>query len=233
MASHLISVDEAARRLDVIPQRVRVLIAEGRLPAQRVGRRYVLDSVDVDRFARAPRVRGRPLNAANAWALLAVLACLPEEESLSERPARSVGRIQALVEQGCKPVIAALRSSEPRAAVHRWRVLPGDVDRLLEDSGLVKTGLSANARAINVNYRPSRDGIDAYVSRSHLRALERKLRPIVDSPEANVLLRVPNGPDWILDEPVAPLSVVGADLLNHEDARVARAGRDAIESLVE
>jgi excisionase family DNA binding protein len=227
------SVDEAARRLDVVPQRVRVLIAEGRLPAQRVGRRYVLDRADVDRFARAPRIRGRPLNAANAWALLALLALLPDEQSLAERPARSVGRIQSLVGQGHKPVLAALRSSEPRAALHMWRVLPGDVDALLEDPGLVKSGLSANARAINVRYEPARDGVDAYVSGSHLRALERKLHPIVGSNEANVLLRVPQGAGWILDEPVAPLSVVGADLLDHEDARVARAGRDAVVSLVE
>lgn len=227
------SVDEAAQRLDVIPQRVRALIAQGRLPAQRVGGRYVLDRAAVDRFARAPRLRGRPLNAANAWALLALLARLPDEQSLSERPARSVGRIQALVGQGHESVLAALRSSESRAAVHKWRVLQGDVDALLEDSELVKSGLSANARGISVRYQPARDGVDAYLSGSHLRVLERKLHPIVDSPEANVLLRVPHGSDWILDEPVAPLSVVAADLLDHEDGRVARAGREAVESLVE
>lgn len=230
--AELISVREAAERLDVVPQRVRAMITDGRLPAQRVGRQYVLDAAVVDRFSREQRMPGRPLNSANAWALLAVLAGLPEERALSDRPMRSRKRVKSLLGEGAEAVVSALLRSQPRAALHPWRVLPSDVDRLLGEPRLIKTGLSANARGIDVRYQPRRDGIDAYVSRSDLRGLERELRPIENSADANLLLRVPEGADWILGESVAPLAVVGADLLALDDARVARAGRNAIERLV-
>lgn len=232
MQKDLISVGEAAKRLAVIPQRVRVLIADGRLPAQRVGSRYVLDAADVERFAREPRVRGRPLNAANAWALLAVVAGLPNNGSLGERPLRSRGRIESLLEQGAQAVTLALLRSQPRAAFHVWRILPSDADRLLDDSRIVKSGLCAGARGINVRYDPRRDGIDGYVARSDLADLEREFQPIKHSADANVLLRVPEGAEWVLGESVAPLAVVAIDLLSHDDPRVVRAGREALERLI-
>jgi len=228
----LISVAEAAKRLDVVPQRVRAMIADGRLPAHRVGHQYVLDAAAVDRFSREQRMRSRPLNSANAWALLAVLAGLPEERALSDRPMRSRKRVRSLLNEGAEAVVTALLRSQPRAALHPWRVLPSDADGLLEEPRLIKTGLSANAKGIDVRYQPRRDGVDAYVSRSDLRSLERQLRPIENSADTNLLLRVPEGADWILGEPIAPLSVIGADLLAHGDARVARAGRHAVERLV-
>jgi hypothetical protein len=113
-----------------------------------------------------------------------------------------------------------------------WRVLPRDIDRLVEDSRLIKTGLSADASGINLRYQPRREGIDAYLSPSSLSGLERELRPIAGSADANVLLRTPRGADWILAKSVAPLSVVAADLLSHSDARVARAGKRALEHLM-
>jgi excisionase family DNA binding protein len=39
----LLSATEAAERLGVTPNRVRALISAGRLPAQKVGRDYVID----------------------------------------------------------------------------------------------------------------------------------------------------------------------------------------------
>ncbi|MGH3040865.1 MAG: helix-turn-helix domain-containing protein, partial [Gaiellaceae bacterium] len=72
--SQMLSVQEVASHLGVNAQRVRALIAQGRLPAQRVGRDYVLDSVAVAAFARLPRLQGRPLAARNAWSLLAALS---------------------------------------------------------------------------------------------------------------------------------------------------------------
>jgi excisionase family DNA binding protein len=233
MDSRLSSVEEAARRLDVVPQRVRALIAAGRLPAQRVGKGYVLDAAEVEQFARQPRPRGRPLSAANAWALLAVLARLPDKGSFAGRPIRSQHRIESLLEQKGQVVAAALRSSQPRAVSHGWRVLPSDVDRLADDVRLVKSGLSADAKRIDVRYQRGRDGIDAYVSQEHLHELDRELQPIKSSGNVNVRLRVPEGSQWVLDEAVAPLAVVAADLLDHDDPRVARAARGALERLAQ
>jgi hypothetical protein len=112
-------------------------------------------------------------------------------------------------------------------------VLPVDLGRLLDDVRLVKSGLSADAEGIDVRYQPHRDGIDAYVSLPHLRDLERELQPIESSKDANVQLRVSEGAAWVLDEPVAPLAVVAADLLDDDDPRVARAARGALKRLIQ
>jgi excisionase family DNA binding protein len=54
----LISSAEAAERLGVHITRVQVLIREGRLPAQRIGRTYVIDEVDLKLIE--DRKPGRP-----------------------------------------------------------------------------------------------------------------------------------------------------------------------------
>ena len=60
----MLSVSESAELLQVSPARVRALIAEGTLPARKVGRAWVLQEEDVmDRVARRPR-GGRPKHTA-------------------------------------------------------------------------------------------------------------------------------------------------------------------------
>jgi excisionase family DNA binding protein len=57
----LISTSEAAEKLGVHITRVQVLIREGRLPAQRVGRTYVIDEDDLKHVEDRPV--GRPRKA--------------------------------------------------------------------------------------------------------------------------------------------------------------------------
>jgi excisionase family DNA binding protein len=54
----LISTSEAAKRLGVHITRVQVLIREGRLPAQKIGRTYVVDEDDLKLVEE--RKPGRP-----------------------------------------------------------------------------------------------------------------------------------------------------------------------------
>jgi excisionase family DNA binding protein len=55
------TVAEAAQMLEVSPRRVLQFITEGRLRAQRVNSRlYLLDSREVERFAKLPRETGNP-----------------------------------------------------------------------------------------------------------------------------------------------------------------------------
>jgi excisionase family DNA binding protein len=54
----LISTAKAAEVLGVSERRVRVLITEGRLPAQKVGRDYVVNADDLALVAKRPT--GRP-----------------------------------------------------------------------------------------------------------------------------------------------------------------------------
>jgi len=57
----LISTSEAAERLSVHITRVQVLIREGRLPAQKIGRTYVIDEDDLKLVEE--RKAGRPPKA--------------------------------------------------------------------------------------------------------------------------------------------------------------------------
>jgi excisionase family DNA binding protein len=226
--SQMLSVQAAASRLGVNAQRVRALIAEDRLPAQRVGRDYVLDSGAVAAFARLPRVHGRPLSARNAWRLLAMLSGIGDEGSA---PDRSRDRLRALLRRGGDAVVKALVHSQPRSENHEWRVLPFDLERLLDDPTLVRSGLAANSGLINVRYDPSRDGLDAYVGSDDLSALRQRLQPSPSVDAANVLLRVPVESSWILGDEVqgsVPPAVAAADLLRHQDERVRRAGESAL-----
>lgn len=60
----MLSVSESAKLLRVSPARVRALIADGTLPASKVGRAWVLREEDVmDRIARRP-CGGRPKRSA-------------------------------------------------------------------------------------------------------------------------------------------------------------------------
>jgi excisionase family DNA binding protein len=60
----LISSAEAARRLGVHITRVQVLIREGRLPAQKIGRTYVVNEDDLKLVE--DRKPGRPPNSSTA-----------------------------------------------------------------------------------------------------------------------------------------------------------------------
>lgn len=55
----LLSVEQAAKKLDLSVTRVQQLCKGGRL-GQRVGRTYVILEDDLKRFAKLPREAGRP-----------------------------------------------------------------------------------------------------------------------------------------------------------------------------
>jgi excisionase family DNA binding protein len=55
----LLNTDEAAERLDVTKHQVRVLIREGKLPAQKIGRDWVIAEEALEQAQNRPRP-GRP-----------------------------------------------------------------------------------------------------------------------------------------------------------------------------
>jgi excisionase family DNA binding protein len=226
MNERYLAVDDVAERLGLSPQRVRALIAGDRLPALRVGGRYVLDASSVAAFSERPRLPGRPLNASSAWALLAELSGGEGAELTSRRTGY---RLRKLLDAGGKRLLRALVHAAPRSQRHVWRVLPADLDRLRGDPRVVLTGLAADDPSIDVRYQPAVDGVDGYVSDSQRRALERELLPEKTSREPNLVLRVPAGSSWILAELRAPAVVVAADLLDHPDERVRRSARRTVE----
>lgn len=68
MEPGLLTVEEVARRLRVSRRRVQALVESGQLPAERLGRQWVVRAAVLDR-AENMRVRqpGRPLESAAAW----------------------------------------------------------------------------------------------------------------------------------------------------------------------
>jgi excisionase family DNA binding protein len=56
----VVGVAEAAEQLDLSTDRVRRLIREGRLPAQKVGREFAILEPDLRWFAEQERKPGRP-----------------------------------------------------------------------------------------------------------------------------------------------------------------------------
>ncbi len=214
------SSQDAAHRLGLSPRRVRALARAGKLKAHKIGSRWILEPVSA---AREPRA-GRPVSAAIAWAILALLSGARPDMVHPSALSRLKRRMRDL-----EWVLRSLQHGEPRARVVHWRVLPADIPRILKKRGLVLTGLSAITREIDLV--PSSEEVDTYVSSDMIRAIERQFQPAKEPDQPNLTLRVPNQP-WILGFSRAPVAVVSADLLLSPDARAVRAGREALKRLV-
>jgi excisionase family DNA binding protein len=212
--SDYLSVIDSAERLGISERRVRALIQSGRLPAERVGSRYLVHRRDLARPRAAGRP-GRPMSEQNAWAMLAIVSGAdPDWVSPSSR-----WRAERLIADAPGRAVDALASSAPRSVVNRWRLLPSDLSKLEHEFRLVATGLAAREPSLRL---PGAESLDAYVSPGDLERISRRFRPAEQSRDANVVLRVPAN-DWVLRQgDIAPPAVVAADLLDHPDPRVAR-----------
>jgi hypothetical protein len=203
-----------AEKLGLSEQRVRAMARSGRIPAGRVGERWVFDP-DAANLRRSHA--GRPLAATNAWALLALLS--GDSPDWVHPSVRSRLRRRLSDKDWLEAVLA---HSEPRARILRWRILPVDLSKLQDAAHLVYAGLSANHPELDVFPNPGQ--IDAYAGERSLRDIELRFRPERSSSNPNLILRQPSQ-DWILRHSQAPRAVVAADLLLHDDPRVSRAAR--------
>jgi excisionase family DNA binding protein len=217
----LLSVADASQRLGVDPSRVRQLVRSGELRASRVGRQWLLDADAVDeRARRRPSHRGRPLAPRSAWGLLVRAA--GQEPDWLDRVERSRirRRLRNLAANPDVDLRALLRS---RADVHHFYAHPAAIPRLLAEPGVIRSGASAVSE-VGADLIAA-DVAEAYVSGKRLDQLIRRyrLRP-ADHP--NLILRVPRTV-WPFSphQMVAPVPVVAADLLDADDDRSQRAGR--------
>lgn len=218
---NLMSVDQAARVLGVSPRRVRALIGSKRVTAVKLGRSWAVDRSVLRSQGR--RRSGRPISTENAWALLAILSGsgAPWVDVFSRSRLK-----RRLLNRGW--LEKALESSDPRAAVYSWRILPSDLPKL-KDYGLVRSGLASQVPGLDIVSMDN--ALDGYVSSKALAQIEKKLHPAKSPDNPNVVLRVPSRP-WVLSQgAVAPPAVVAADLLAHPDSRVARAGRKLLQAV--
>lgn len=220
-----ISVREAAIRLGVSPQRVRVLADAGRLPARKLGRDWLIDMDRAAVAAPGQREPGRPLSARSSWAILRLLAGKPIlGVSRSER-LRARERVSAIAD-------AAPGHLASRADIHRLVVHRGLRERLSADPRIVLGGASAAS-----HHHADLIALDELEGYARVEDLERLVReyalvPPAFGASANVLLRVPV-PAWPFDEGerVAGRAVVAMDLIDAGDERSVRAGRILLVAL--
>jgi hypothetical protein len=221
----LVSVPDAARELDLDPSRVRALIADGSLRADKVAGRWLVHWDSVVTRRREPTPPGRPMAAHNAWALLLAASGEPFPDGLD--PATRWRLRQALQHPG---LVAIRGRLERRAQIQRYWALPGELRALRNSKNISLTGSSATKDLGLV----APDTIDAYLPADRLANViaEHGLQQAPGVGEDNVILRAVPVDAWRLDgRESAPIAAVALDLSFYPDSRSARVGHELLAKL--
>lgn len=206
-----LSVTEASTRMGVTGARVRQLIAAGDLPATRVGRAWILDDADVERYS--PRRQGRPITEASAWAFLQHLSGSKSSEVSREVRAqheRWAEDLRLLPDLNLiNTFVALVRNRATRTALAADRE---DLEALHSDERLVLSGVSHPETRLLVN-----EEIEGYVARRDFNKMQREfllIPPTFGRDYAMVVLHV-------ADELPLPLpeAAIAADLAEHRGVR--------------
>jgi hypothetical protein len=223
LRSRRISLVEAASRLGLDPSRVRALASSGKLPAEKLANRWLIDVNAIEqRLARSPH-DGRPFEPRRAWALLFLFSGedAPWLSNMERSKLRAIVRDRDFDE--VRPRLR--RRAEVRFFVGGERARAD----LVRAPDFARSGISASEH-YSLSLRSSRV-IDGYVPRhSGERAIYRHALREVDEREADIVLRLADF--WPLEgRKVAPVAAVAADLLDSLDQRSARAGRELARML--
>jgi hypothetical protein len=223
----LISVPDAADALGLSPARVRLLAANGGLPAQKIGGRWLVERNGVEKRRSRGSAGGRPFAPRNAWAVLG----LASGEEVDQIDSVTRSRLRRLLSfEGLSSLAPRL---ERRAEVYRFSGHPGEIRHVLADKRLVASGVSA-AQEVGLDVMSGREA-DGYVSGSDLNGFveEHALFPVA-AVDANVVLRVVLDDVWaefLKGRPHAPEAAVALDLAEDLDPRSRAAGEKLIRRL--
>lgn len=191
----LLSLDEAAERLGVSRRRAEAMVLSGQLPAERLGRQWVVSPQAVRQTAGVRSSGGRPVRPEKAWALIA------------ELPGASAG--------GPAGLDAFRRKVRPRAVHVDVYVHPGAMDVLLD--GGVPGGRDAAAAA----GAPVDAGVvhDLYVRRSDATELLTRVGGERTVDGANVHMHVVDDEAWPFEKGCRTAGpwVAWLDLADRED----------------
>lgn len=215
-----VGIANAARLLNVSPRRVHQMVATGRLNGRRIGRSWVLDRADVQRFARARPEAGRPWRPSSAWNVLALANGNAVRGSPVDR-----SRAKKRLRSGLEPLAGRLSS---RARSHWFYAHPAVQPEMLAHPGVVASGVSA-LREHRVDLVVG-DQSEAYVRASQVGELADRFALDPDSDRPNVRLRVVGDDNWPFDvgQRVASAPVVAVDLLDSDDERSQRSARELL-----
>ena len=232
-----ITVKEAATRLDVSEQRIRHLIANGNILAERHGHVWAVDPASVDDYRRRRRpTAGRGLSARMTWA--ALLSELGREldndvaEIFALRPAER-SRLSRLHDR---------HPSEWRWLAHRradtrhFDTFDAYTEKISQMENVVRTGLIA-VKDHGVGLAAHTSTVDVYVDVGTAADLTKTMR-LKPTAAGNLTLRTitglaPHLAAFVLDRDVMPRSVVGIDLLDDPDVRTRRAGAELVQDVLD
>lgn len=225
--SDLLSVSDAAAALDLSSARVRLLAANGGLPAEKIGGRWLIERAGVERRRHGKSSGGRRFAPRNAWALLDLASgaeVVPVDPIVRSRLRRSVS---------LEGLGALAQRLEQRAEVARFRAHPGEIARVHADRRLVASGVSA-ARQVGLDLVAGKE-VDGYVSAFVLDEFveEHALAPAAMG-EGNVILRIVPGDIWehfFAGRLHAPPAAVALDLAEEPDPRSRAAGKGLLARL--
>lgn len=231
----ILPVSEAAARLQVSPVRIRAMIRGGIVEAEKIGDRWFVDKSSLERRKALKAPVGRPLAPLNAWGVLFLASRDFSQAAPSYFQSISPwmrSRIRSRIrKEGLRWLVPRLYK---RAAIERFRAHPSDLSNLLEESGVVRAGISV---ASQYSMDVSDSGVvELYVHEKQLPRLRRKylLEPSV---RPNVILHVVKGP-WPFTKSAkfVPIAVAALDMLESDDPRSRRAGEamlDRVEAIRE
>lgn len=220
-----ISIPQAACALELSPSRVQALVAQGEMPASKIGGRWLIERGVVEKRRRQGALKGRPFAAHNAWALLYLASGEDPgaiDPSVRSRLRRAI-RMEGLEKLGPRLV--------RRAESHYLDAHPGEIPHILDDPAFVRSGVSAaGAHGFDLASGLEADG---YLREGALKkfSANHALRPA--GPGANLHLRLVSDDTWRFLEgaPVAPIAAVALDLAEDPDPRSSQAGRAGLNEL--
>lgn len=211
-----LSASDAAKRLGVVPSRVRKLADEGQISGKLVGRQWVFEAADIDKWQDQHKAVGRPLSEASSFGLLFELS------GCRASWLDSVARWKVLHSQAAKDPNLLVARSRRRAERLELRAHPSDLPRILSEQGVVRGGVSA-VRDHGIGLVAS-ELVEIYVDRTRASNLRRKYS-LVESGSPNVILHVVADLPAVLREEAMPLGVVFVDLAESGEPRAVAASR--------
>ncbi len=218
------SIDDVAQRLGVSRTVVSRLIADGSLPAEKVGNSWVVDVDDVMRVADARRGRARPMSPRMAAAFLDVMAIAEGDPdgghfgglSATERH-RLRARLDRLVVAG-EPAKLLRSWLCKRHPIHRF-AMRGSVDDILQEyrwaaAGAVHPRLGLAMGSV----------IDLHVTKQGARGLVEDFW-LEQDPRGPVRIHVEEEPRVDLAAALADVADLGGPREDHAVAEVIRSWR--------
>lgn len=221
-----IGTEEAADRLQISTRRMRVLLETGRINAQRVSGRWIIDDGDLARF-RFPRSAGRPLSPRSAWQLInhiqqnsgLQLSTRDLEPIERHRLEARLGRLKAAED----PLEVLCSMLAKRAERFELSVSPVDLRSLRQDPRIRLSGICHPASGLLANAE-----VEAYVAREDYDTLVKDwfLVQVSAGSRANVVLHVAE-----LVPEKTPVLLVAVDLAERGGVREEEAARELIGNL--